>query len=118
MWGVQLGKTLNFEESLNRLEEITNTLEKGDVNLDIALQIFEEGIKLSRFCEKKLTEAEHKVEILRSTDITNDDNDFQEVIKSDDEDKNDKEESNEIKDMHLKKKVKSKKSGDETGLLF
>ncbi len=62
-------KKENFEESLKRLEEITEKLEKGELSLDESLKIFEEGIKLSRFCQKKLTEAEQKVEILKSTDV-------------------------------------------------
>ncbi len=60
---------MNFEESLNRLEEITGLLEKGDMSLDESLKIFEEGVRLGRFCEKKLSEAEHKIEILKSADI-------------------------------------------------
>ncbi|PYR67132.1 MAG: exodeoxyribonuclease VII small subunit, partial [Acidobacteria bacterium] len=39
-------------------------LENGELTLDSALQLFEEGIKLSRFCHTKLEEAERRVEIL------------------------------------------------------
>ena len=60
---------MNFEESLKRLEEITAKLESNDLSLDESLKIFEEGIKLSRFCEKKLTDAEQKLEILKSSEI-------------------------------------------------
>ncbi|MCK4797078.1 MAG: exodeoxyribonuclease VII small subunit [Spirochaetes bacterium] len=60
---------MNFEHSLLRLEEITQKLESGELSLDESLKIFEEGIKLSRLCEKKLTEAEQKLDILKSTDI-------------------------------------------------
>lgn len=62
-------KNMNFEESLARLEEITGKLESNDLSLDESLRIFEEGIKLSRFCEEKLTEAEQKLEILKSSEI-------------------------------------------------
>jgi len=62
-------KKLTFEESLKRLEEITEKLESGELSLDDSLKYFEEGVKLSRFCEKKLTETEQKVKILESTDI-------------------------------------------------
>lgn len=53
-----------FEAAMARLEEIVSELEKGDVPLDQSLKLFEEGIKLSRICNKRLEEAERKVEIL------------------------------------------------------
>ena len=53
-----------FEESLQRLEKIVTELEKGDVSLDRALELFDEGMKLSGSCRKELEEAEGKVEIL------------------------------------------------------
>lgn len=53
-----------FEECLQRLEVIVTELEKGDVPLDRALELFEEGTKLSASCRKELEEAEGKVEIL------------------------------------------------------
>ncbi len=53
-----------FEDCLQRLEVIVNELEKGDVSLDQALQLFDEGVKLSNSCRKELEEAEGKVEIL------------------------------------------------------
>ena len=53
-----------FEECLDRLEKIVAQLEKGDVSLDQALQLFDEGMKLSTSCRKELEEAEGKVEIL------------------------------------------------------
>ena len=53
-----------FEECLDRLEKIVAELEKGDVSLDRALELFDEGMKLSGFCRKELEEAEGKVEIL------------------------------------------------------
>jgi len=54
----------NFEEAFKRLEEVVNKLEDGDMPLEESLKLFEEGINLSRFCNKKLNEAEKKVEIL------------------------------------------------------
>jgi len=53
-----------FEECLQRLEKIVAELEKGDVSLDQALELFDEGMKLSGSCRKELEEAEGKVEIL------------------------------------------------------
>ena len=59
-----MSDTPDFETSLKRLEEIVKKLETGELSLDSALQLFEEGIKLSRFCHTKLEEAERRVEIL------------------------------------------------------
>ncbi len=53
-----------FEASLARLEEIVKKLEKGDLPLEQSLKLFEEGVKLARACNKRLEEAERKVEIL------------------------------------------------------
>ena len=53
-----------FEECLQRLEAIVTELEKGDVPLDRALELFDEGMKLSASCRKELEDAEGKVEIL------------------------------------------------------
>ena len=57
-----------FEESLQRLEVIVAELEKGEVPLDRALELFDEGMKLSGSCRKELEEAEGKVEILLKRD--------------------------------------------------
>jgi exodeoxyribonuclease VII small subunit len=57
-------KVKDFESALRSLEEIVAQLEGGDVALDRALELFEEGIKISRFCSAKLEEAERKVETL------------------------------------------------------
>jgi exodeoxyribonuclease VII small subunit len=54
----------DFESALKRLEDIVKKLESGDLSLDSALELFEDGIKLSRFCHTKLEQAERRVEIL------------------------------------------------------
>ena len=54
----------NFEEALKRLEEIVEHLEKGEIPLEETLSLFEEGVKLSRFCRDKLDEAEKRVDVL------------------------------------------------------
>ncbi len=54
----------DFENALARLEGIVGELEKGELALEKALKLFEEGITISRFCNAKLDEAERKVEIL------------------------------------------------------
>jgi exodeoxyribonuclease VII small subunit len=53
-----------FEDALNKLEKIVSKLEDGDIPLEESLKLFEEGIRLSRFCNEKLDEAEKRVEIL------------------------------------------------------
>ncbi|MCC6698514.1 MAG: exodeoxyribonuclease VII small subunit [Candidatus Hydrogenedentes bacterium] len=53
-----------FEKDLEKLEEIVGALEEGELSLDEALKRFEEGIKLAKRCEKALSEAEKKIEIL------------------------------------------------------
>jgi exodeoxyribonuclease VII small subunit len=64
-------KVKDFESALKSLEDIVLQLEGGDLTLDRALELFEEGVKISRFCSSKLDEAERKVEILtKSTDGT------------------------------------------------
>jgi exodeoxyribonuclease VII small subunit len=53
-----------FEDCLQRLERILEELEKGEIPLERALQLFEEGMQLSNSCRKELDEAEGKIEIL------------------------------------------------------
>ncbi|MFW8601350.1 exodeoxyribonuclease VII small subunit [Desulfobacterota bacterium M19] len=54
----------SFESSLQTLEEITRALESGELSLDDALKKFDEGIKLAELCNKKLDEAQAKIDIL------------------------------------------------------
>lgn len=54
----------DFEKALDRLEKIVGKLENGDLALEEALKLFEEGTQITRFCSTKLDEAERKVEIL------------------------------------------------------
>jgi exodeoxyribonuclease VII small subunit len=54
----------DFEAALGRLEDIVRSLEDGELGLDNALELFEEGIRLSRFCHGKLEQAERRVELL------------------------------------------------------
>jgi exodeoxyribonuclease VII small subunit len=55
---------MRFEEALKRLEKIVQDLEDGDLSLDESLEKYEEGIRLSKMCAKKLEVAKKKVEIL------------------------------------------------------
>ena len=53
-----------FEEAMQRLEEIVQSLDSGDLPLEESLKIFEEGMKIVGFCNSKLDEAEKKVSLL------------------------------------------------------
>lgn len=53
-------KELTFELAMKRLEEIVNALESGQVSLDDSLKLFEEGIKLTKYCESELKNIENK----------------------------------------------------------
>lgn len=55
---------MKFEEALKKLEDIVSELEKGDLSLDDSLSRYEEGIRLSVACTKKLEAAKKKVELL------------------------------------------------------
>ena len=56
---------LSFEDALERLNEIVHTPEKGDKKLEDSIKLFEEGVRLSRFCKDVLKEAAEKVEGLK-----------------------------------------------------
>lgn len=59
---------MSFEQKLTRLEEIVGKMENGDLSLEESLKLFEEGVKASRECHKKLAEAEEKVQLLIEVD--------------------------------------------------
>lgn len=55
---------IDFEKSLQTLEQLVESMESGDMTLEKSLEAFEQGIKLTKECQQALTEAEQKVEIL------------------------------------------------------
>ncbi len=57
-------KKADFERSLQRLEEVVKRLESANLPLDEAMKLFEEGVELTRECQKQLEQAEGRVEIL------------------------------------------------------
>ena len=66
-------KKNNFEDLLRRLQEISDQLEREDVGLDNSIKLYEEGIKLSKLCYKKLSEAELKIsELKKENDLNSD----------------------------------------------
>ena len=67
-----MAEEMSFEETLAKLEEVVNHLERGDsLTLDESLQAFEEGIRLTRICRQKLDNAELRVEQLVELDEDN-----------------------------------------------
>jgi exodeoxyribonuclease VII small subunit len=54
----------SFEASLEALEKIVQQLEQGDLPLEKSLELFEQGIGLSRQCQDRLNQAERRIEVL------------------------------------------------------
>ncbi|HEY2975365.1 MAG TPA: exodeoxyribonuclease VII small subunit [Pyrinomonadaceae bacterium] len=54
----------SFEASLEALEQIVRELESGDLPLEKSLELFEDGIRLSRQCQERLNQAERRIEVL------------------------------------------------------
>lgn len=54
-------KDMTYEKAMEKLEEIVNALEDGSLPLDKSIKLFEEGTKLSNYCNKCLNEAELKI---------------------------------------------------------
>lgn len=61
---LQEKNTIEFEDAMKSLEQIANELEKGNLNLDQSVTKFEEGMKLSKICNKILEDAEKRITIL------------------------------------------------------
>lgn len=60
-------EALSFEQALKRLEELVSQLEDGDLELEAAIAVFEEGVKLSLFCQQELKKADGRVQKLVQT---------------------------------------------------
>lgn len=67
-------KELSFEDLIIKLEEITNKLEKENLSLDESVELFEEGMKLSKKANDKLENAEKRITILLDADNLKEDN--------------------------------------------
>lgn len=66
----------SFENNMENLEKIVTELENGDLNLDESISKFEEGIKISKQCNKILEDAEKKITILLEKDEKIEEDDF------------------------------------------
>ena len=62
MMRLNVNKNLTFEQALSELEDIVNSLERGDISLEDAIKAYERGSELKDQCEKRLKEAKMKVE--------------------------------------------------------
>jgi len=62
-----MAEELKFEKALERLEKIVEELEAGNIPLEEALKKYEEGVRLSRACSEKLSQAEKKIQVLTKT---------------------------------------------------
>ena len=60
--------TMTFEEAMNELEKLVESLDKGDISLDQAISAYDKGSRLKDLCQKKLNEAKMKVETIQSSD--------------------------------------------------
>ena len=58
------GKEPTFEEALKSLENVVARLESGEANLEESIRLFEEGMRLSALCQKRLDDADRKIEVL------------------------------------------------------
>jgi exodeoxyribonuclease VII small subunit len=63
--------SINFEKTLAELEQLVETMEKGDLTLEESLKHFERGIVLTKSCQQALSEAEQKVSVLLNKDGKN-----------------------------------------------
>ncbi|HNX93099.1 MAG TPA: exodeoxyribonuclease VII small subunit [Syntrophomonas sp.] len=57
-------KKQSFDDALKRLQEIVEQLESGQLNLEESLARFEEGVKISLFCQEELRKTDGKVSLL------------------------------------------------------
>ncbi len=59
---------VKFEKALNRLQEIVELLEQGNIDIEKSLEYYEEGIKLIKLCSEKLKKIENKISLLSESE--------------------------------------------------
>jgi len=72
-------KAPDFEKAMQDLENLVNNMESGELSLEASLKQFEDGVKLTRICQKALSEAEQKVSILMNKNENSDLDDFESI---------------------------------------
>ena len=60
----QAGEAESYEQAVTELEEIVNRLERGELTLDESIQFFQRGVELTKYCSKRLDEAERSITML------------------------------------------------------
>ena len=65
---MEQNQEISFEEAMSRLEAIVSQLEHGDVPLEQAIELFQQGMKLSQLCGQKLEQVERKIEMIVEVD--------------------------------------------------
>jgi exodeoxyribonuclease VII small subunit len=63
-------KYKDFESAIARLEEITGQLESGEIKLEESIALYTEGVEIAEFCNKKISEAEKKITMLKEQNKT------------------------------------------------
>lgn len=61
-------KELSFEDAMEKLEEVVENLEQGDVPLEKAISMFQEGMSLSKLCHDKLKNVEKSMDRILQED--------------------------------------------------
>ena len=58
------GKVMSFEKGLSELQKLVKLLEQEDISLEQSVENFEKGVKVAKYCERKLRDAEDKVKAI------------------------------------------------------
>jgi exodeoxyribonuclease VII small subunit len=74
----------DFESAIERLEEITDKLEGGEVSLEESIKLYTEGLEIAVVCDKKLAEAEKKIKIIQEKSGSPVEQEFEEEEEEDD----------------------------------
>jgi len=59
-------ESMSFEERMERLQNIVNTLEQGDTALEKSLEVFKQGLAISKLCHEELVKAKHEITVLNN----------------------------------------------------
>lgn len=77
LWRFTMKKNIDFETTLSKLEDIVKKLESGNVGLSESLELYEEGISLSKSCKELLENAKQKIEVIKNENYTDSEFDIQ-----------------------------------------
>lgn len=80
-----MAKELNFENKMDRLQEIVSLLEQGSISLADSVKLYKEGLELTTKCKEELEKAKHEVKILQNDNLENFESDIDHSYSSDEE---------------------------------